>query len=89
MVPGPEETPDVDGILNSGDYLNYDFDEGQYYYYNELLDIAEVPYLDVVPNKEDDKSDADEIPGNDETPYSNEVPDNINAPSNDEHVKWE
>ncbi|XP_049987264.1 rho GTPase-activating protein 36 isoform X1 [Alexandromys fortis] len=65
---GPEETPDVDDNLNSGDYLNYDFDEGQYYYYNELLDIAEVPYLDVVPNKEDDKSDADEIPGSSEGP---------------------
>ncbi|XP_005369580.1 rho GTPase-activating protein 36 [Microtus ochrogaster] len=66
---GPEETPDVEDILNSGDNLNYDFDEGQYYYYyNDLLDLAEVPYLDVVPNKEDDKSDADEIPGSSEEP---------------------
>ncbi|XP_038171796.1 rho GTPase-activating protein 36 [Arvicola amphibius] len=57
----PQEAPDVQDVLNSGENLDYDFDYGPYY--NYYLDLAEVPYLDVIPNEEDAKSDADEIPG--------------------------
>lgn len=71
VVPDPEGAPDVHDILNSGENLDYDFDYGPDFEEGEQLDLAEVPYLDVVPSKENAKSDADKIPGNDETPDIN------------------
>ncbi|CAO2622306.1 Rho GTPase-activating protein 36 [Lemmus lemmus] len=59
----PEGAPDVPDIVNSGENLDYDFEDGPEYEEGGNLDIAEVPYLDVVPNKEDANSVADEIPG--------------------------
>lgn len=61
--PFDEGAPDVHDILNSGENLDYDFDDGPYFEDDDLLDLAEVPSLDVIPSKEDAKSDADEIPG--------------------------
>ncbi|KAL1766938.1 rho GTPase-activating protein 36 isoform X1 [Sigmodon hispidus] len=64
----PEGAPDVHDALNFGDNLNYDFEEGPDFEYQDHLDLAEVPYLDVVPNNEDANSDVDEIPGSSEEP---------------------
>nr|XP_048306250.1 rho GTPase-activating protein 36 [Myodes glareolus] len=59
----PEGAPDVHDILNSGENLDYDFDYEPDFEDGDQLDLAEVPYLDVIPNKENAKSDADKIPG--------------------------
>ncbi|XP_040600542.1 rho GTPase-activating protein 36 isoform X2 [Mesocricetus auratus] len=59
----PEGAPDVHEISNFGENLNYDFEYGSDFEDQDHLDLAEVPYLDVVPNNEDADSDADEIPG--------------------------
>ncbi|XP_021483096.2 rho GTPase-activating protein 36 isoform X1 [Meriones unguiculatus] len=64
----PEEAPDVHNILNLGENLSYDFEEDPDFEEEDNLDLAEVPYLDVIPNNEDDDSDADEIPGSSEEP---------------------
>ncbi|KAL6040006.1 hypothetical protein STEG23_015572, partial [Scotinomys teguina] len=64
----PEEAPNVHDTLNFGENLNYDFDEGPDFEDQYHLDLAEVPYLDVVPNNEDSDSDTDEIPGSSEEP---------------------
>ncbi|OBS64956.1 hypothetical protein A6R68_06509 [Neotoma lepida] len=68
VVPDPEGAPDVHDIFNFGENLNYDFEEGSDFEDQDHLDLAEVPYLDVVPNNEDSDSDADEIPGSSEEP---------------------
>lgn len=62
----PEGAPDVHEVLN--DNLNYDFEDESDFEDQDHLDLAEVPYLDVIPNNEDTDSDADEIPGPSEEP---------------------
>ncbi|XP_035305950.1 rho GTPase-activating protein 36 isoform X2 [Cricetulus griseus] len=64
----PEGAPDVHDMFTFGDSLNYDFDDESDFEDQDHLDLAEVPYLDVVPNNEDADSDADEIPGSTEEP---------------------
>ncbi|CAH6780279.1 Arhgap36 [Phodopus roborovskii] len=64
----PEGVPDMQDILNYGETLNYDFDEDSDFEDQDHLDLAEVPYLDVIPNNEDTDSDMDEIPGSSEEP---------------------
>ncbi|XP_015844872.1 rho GTPase-activating protein 36 isoform X1 [Peromyscus maniculatus bairdii] len=64
----PEGAPDVHDVLNLGDNLDYDFEEGSDFEDQDHLYLAEVPYLDVVPNNEDSDSDADAIPGSSEAP---------------------
>ncbi|XP_008824953.1 rho GTPase-activating protein 36 isoform X1 [Nannospalax galili] len=64
----PEGVPDVHEILIPGENLNHDFEEGPDFEDNQNLDIAEVPYLDVIPNNEEADSDADDIPGSSEEP---------------------
>ncbi|XP_003461503.1 rho GTPase-activating protein 36 isoform X2 [Cavia porcellus] len=61
----PEGVPDVQEILNPGENLNSDFEEGPDFEDNQNFDLAEVPYLDVIPNNEND-SDPDDIPGSSE-----------------------
>ncbi|EGW12018.1 Putative Rho GTPase-activating protein FLJ46335 [Cricetulus griseus] len=68
VVPAPEGAPDVHDMFTFGDSLNYDFDDESDFEDQDHLDLAEVPYLDVVPNNEDADSDADEIPGSTEEP---------------------
>lgn len=82
VISDPEGAPDVHEVLN--DNLNYDFEDESDFEDQDHLDLAEVPYLDVIPNNEDTDSDADEIPGNDEAPVIYGMPDNVNAPNNDE-----
>ncbi|NP_001343323.1 rho GTPase-activating protein 36 isoform 2 [Mus musculus] len=62
----PEGAPDVHEVLN--DNLNYDFEDESDFEDQDHLDLAEVPYLDVIPNNEDTDSDADVIPGPSEEP---------------------
>ncbi|XP_028620851.1 rho GTPase-activating protein 36 isoform X1 [Grammomys surdaster] len=62
----PEGAPAVQDDL--GDNLSYDFEDESDFEDEDHLDLAEVPYLDVVPNNEDTDSDADEIPGSSEEP---------------------
>lgn len=80
-VSEPEGAPDVPDVVNVGDNLNYDFEDESDFEDQDHLDLAEVPYLDVIPNKEDTDSDTDsdagEIPGNDEVPVTNGIPDNV------------
>ncbi|XP_050998126.1 rho GTPase-activating protein 36 isoform X1 [Acomys russatus] len=77
----PEEGPDVHDMLNLGEDLNYDFEEGPEFEGEDNLDLAEVPYLDVIPNNEDADSDVDEIPGSSEDP---EVPPSTARSHDDE-----
>lgn len=84
VVADPEGAPDVHDVLNLGDNLDYDFEEGSDFEDQDHLYLAEVPYLDVVPNNEDSDSDADAIPGNDDAPDISEISDNMNVPNNDE-----
>uniref|UniRef100_UPI0034DCEF1C rho GTPase-activating protein 36 isoform 3 n=1 Tax=Rattus norvegicus TaxID=10116 RepID=UPI0034DCEF1C len=60
----PEGAPDV----NFGDGMNYDFEDDSDFEDEDHPDLAEVPYLDVIPNNEDTDSDADEMPGSSEEP---------------------
>ncbi|XP_069895828.1 rho GTPase-activating protein 36 isoform X3 [Dipodomys merriami] len=64
---GPEEAPDSPEAVNAGENLNPDFEDEPDFEDYQNFDLAEVPYLDVVPNNED-ASDADEIPGSSEEP---------------------
>ncbi|GAB1302763.1 Rho GTPase-activating protein 36 [Apodemus speciosus] len=68
----PEGASDMPDAVNLGDNLNYDFEDESDFEDEDHLDLAEVPYLDVIPNKEDTDSDtdsdADEIPGSSEEP---------------------
>ncbi|XP_073919103.1 rho GTPase-activating protein 36 isoform X2 [Castor canadensis] len=64
---GPEGAPDVQEILNAGENLNHDLEEGPDFEDHQNLDLAEVPYLDVIPNNEE-ASDTEDIPGSSEEP---------------------
>ncbi|XP_058514883.1 rho GTPase-activating protein 36 isoform X1 [Ochotona princeps] len=61
----PEGASDEQEILNSGENFNDDIEEGPEFEDPQNLDIAEVPYLDVIPNNEE-AVDTDEIPGSEE-----------------------
>ncbi|EHB06861.1 hypothetical protein GW7_12767 [Heterocephalus glaber] len=56
----PKGVPDVQETLDAGENLNYDFEEGPNYEDQQNVNLAEVPYLDVIPNNED-SSDTEEI----------------------------
>ncbi|XP_004860125.1 rho GTPase-activating protein 36 isoform X3 [Heterocephalus glaber] len=63
----PKGVPDVQETLDAGENLNYDFEEGPNYEDQQNVNLAEVPYLDVIPNNED-SSDTEEISGSFEDP---------------------
>ncbi|XP_010617100.1 rho GTPase-activating protein 36 isoform X1 [Fukomys damarensis] len=63
----PEGVPDVEEILNPGENLNHDLEEGPDFEDQQNTELAEVPYLDVIPNNEDD-SGTGEIPVSAEDP---------------------
>ncbi|XP_023574596.1 rho GTPase-activating protein 36 isoform X1 [Octodon degus] len=62
----PEGAPDMEEMLNPDENLD-DFEEGLDFEDHQNVNLAEVPYLDVVPNNEN-VSDTDEIPGSSEEP---------------------
>ncbi|KAF6389642.1 Rho GTPase activating protein 36 [Rhinolophus ferrumequinum] len=59
--------PDVQEIPNPGENPNHDLEEGLDFENYQNLDLAEIPYLDIIPNNEE-ISDTDEIPGSSEEP---------------------
>ncbi|XP_051683498.1 rho GTPase-activating protein 36 isoform X3 [Oryctolagus cuniculus] len=67
LAQDPEGAPDVQDIPNTGENPNPDLEEGPDFEDPQNLNVAEVPYLDVIPNNEE-ASDTDEIPGSSEEP---------------------
>uniref|UniRef100_A0ABI7W387 Rho-GAP domain-containing protein n=1 Tax=Felis catus TaxID=9685 RepID=A0ABI7W387_FELCA len=89
MVPDPEGAPDVQEIPNPGENPNHDLEEGPDFEDNQNLDLAGIPYLDVILNNEE-ASDTDEISDHadasehDENPDSEEDPNLEEVPALDE-----
>ncbi|OWJ99331.1 ARHGAP36 [Cervus elaphus hippelaphus] len=87
FIPGPDIVPDVQEVPNLGEYPDHDLDEGQDVEDYQNLNLAEVPYLDAVPNIEE-ASDPNEIPDNEEASDLDEIPDHANDSDNDEDPEF-